>query len=105
MKKLLFLLIVAAGAVVVFFVFRHKPQFRKFEKSTHSAVTATQREVVHTVKEGTKKAKELKTNVSAEVKTGVERADEVTSNVVSQVRNATTNALRQVRKTFGNFNK
>lgn len=105
MKKLFFLLVVAAVAIVVFFVFRHKPPFRKFEKRTHSAIATTQREVAHAVKEGTKKANELKTNVSAEVKAGVERANKVTSNVVSQVGNATTNALRQVRKTFGGSNK
>lgn len=98
MKKLFFLLIVAAVAVAAFFVYRHKPQVRTFEKGTHSAIETTQREVTHAVKAGTQKAKELKNNASAEVKSGIEQANKVTSTVVEQVRTATTNAIHQVKK-------
>ena len=101
MKKLFLLLVVAAIAVAVFFIYRSKPQVQKFEETAHSAIEKTQREVTNAVQAGTQKVNELKTNVVTEVKAGMEQANKVATNAVAQVKEATTNTIHQVQKAVG----
>ena len=105
MKKLFLLLVLAAIAVAVFFVFRNKPQVQRFEKTTHSAIGQTWQEVTNAAKEGTQKANELRTNVSTGVKAGMKRATKAATNAVAQVKEVTTNAFHQVRKAIGDTNR
>lgn len=105
MKKLFFLLGVAALAVVVFLFYRSNPQVKKFEEKTHAAVEKTQQTFTNAVKAGEQKASEIKTDVSTKAKAGMAQANKIATNTVSQVREATTNVIQQVKKTVGDTNR
>jgi hypothetical protein len=105
MKFFFRLLIVAAAAGAVFFVFQNKPELQNLEKTTLSEVKKSQHAVSDAVKEGKLKANALATNAAGEVRKGEQKANSFATNAVADVKAAATNVVGQVKKAIGTTNQ
>jgi len=88
-RIIILLLIVAAVAVVVMHV--KKADREKIESETSNVVTDA-------AKAGRAAATEVATNVATNVKLGMQKAGVVATNVAARVKEATTNAVGEVKE-------